>query len=292
MKRYLKSTFLILVLVLSSCSQREKRDVADTIVDDYGRTVLLHRSPTRIVSASPSITEIVCALGGQALLVGRTDFCTFPPSVESIASIGGISNLNIEAILARKPDLVLCGSMIPQKSVDQLERMGVPVVCVIEKPRFDGLYENISKIGHITGLDHAADSLNRLIKEKANTMSLDQSDSVARPTVYYVVGYGATGNFTAGGNTFIDDIIVFAGGKNLAHDISGWSYSVEALMQQNPDYIVVRREDSADFCRTNPYSRLDAVRKHHVIGIESSTLDIQVPRNIDAIDYLRKKIRP
>ena len=109
-------------------------------------------------------------------------------------------------------------------------------------------------------------------------------------TAYYVVGFGAGGNFTAGGNTFINDIIRMAGGRNIAEGIEGWSYSLEALMKEDPDYIIVRREDSAAFCDMKPYNRLSAVKNGHVIGIVSGTLDLQVPRNIDAILYLRKRM--
>ena len=79
-----------------------------------------------------------------------------------------------------------------------------------------------------------------------------------------------------------------AGGRNIAENIDGWSYSLEALMKEDPDYIVVRREDSAAFVDMKPYNTLGAVRKGNVIGIESGTLDLQVPRNIDAILYLRR----
>ena len=121
--------------------------------------------------------------------------------------------------------------------------------------------------------------------------TLTQSHDNALPKVYYVVGFGPTGNFTAGGNTFINDIIRMAGGRNIAEEVEGWNYSLEALMQENPDYIIVRREDSAAFCGMKPYNTLDAVRKGHVIGIVSGTLDLQVPRNIDAILYLRQRMK-
>lgn len=284
-----------LLLLFAACGRapRQNEATSDTIVDDYGRTVVLNGNASRIVSASPSITEIMYALGQSHRLVGRTDFCLYPPAADSIPSIGGISNLNTEAILALRPDLVITASMIPQRSVDQLEKMGVPVVCIIEKNHFEELYGNISRIGQILHCEAAADSLNASLRERVNAFVTDtatRTDSKI-PTVYYVVGFGATGNFTAGGNTYIDDIIQLAGGRNLAHDNTGWSYSLESLMQNDPDYIVVRREDSAAFCRTHPYSKLSAVRNGHVIGIESGTFDLQVPRNIDAIQYLRKRIQ-
>ena len=82
-----------------------------------------------------------------------------------------------------------------------------------------------------------------------------------------------------------------AGGRNIAEEVSGWSYSLEALMKEDPDYIIVRREDSAAFCSMKPYNALRAVRQGHVIGMESGTMDLQVPRNIDAILTLRHRMK-
>lgn len=258
--------------------------------DDYGNTVGVPAEPRRVVSLSPAVTEIVCALGRADLLVGRTDFCLYPPEVQSIESIGGISNLNVEKILSMNPDLVISGSMIPQKSAEHLMSLGVPMVCVIEKNRFEGLYENISKIGRLIGRPAAADSLVAALKSEMDddrAQHAGTSDSL-RPTVYYVVGFGAGGNFTAGGDTFINDLIAMAGGRNIAAGVKGWNYSLEALLDADPDYIIIRREDSASFCTTAPYTRLDAVRKGRVVAIESSTIDLQVPRNIDCVRRLRE----
>ena len=76
----------------------------------------------------------------------------------------------------------------------------------------------------------------------------------------------------------------------MAEDITGWSISLETLMDADPDYIIIRREDSAAFCRMSPYNRLTAVKKGKVIAMESGMIDLQVPRNIDAILMLRRRI--
>lgn len=316
-----KLPFLFLsLLLLISCDGNQRVDVSttDTVVDDYGRTVVVPAQPQRVVSLSPAVTEIIFALGAQDLLVGRTDFCVYPDLAADIPSIGGISNLNIEKILSLQPDLVISGSMVGKQVTDQMDQMGVPMVCVIEKPRFEALFDNIVAIGHLVGKEREADSLNALLHEKNSRIGLDTvfNESMKNirsikdngvkedltkainnlryteltPSVYYVVGFGAGGNFTAGGNTFINDIIRMAGGRNIAEDVEGWSYSLEALVKADPDYIIVRREDSAAFCTMNPYNTLDAVRSGHVIGIESGTFDLQVPRNIDAILYLRQRM--
>lgn len=275
-------------IVLTSCTHTVHQEAtADTVTDDYGRRVAVPSSPTRVVSCSPSVTEIIYALGAEELLVGRTDFCTYPAEVEGIPSIGGISNLNIERILSLQPDLIVSGSMVSKKFTDQLDEMGVPIVCVIEKPRFEALYDNIRAIGNLVGKEHEADSLNALLRDRVSQLP---TANCQLSTCYYVVGFGPAGNFTAGGNTFINDIIRMAGGRNIAEEVSGWSYSLEALVKEDPDYIIVRREDSAAFCAMKPYNTLRAVRQGHVIGIESGTLDLQVPRNIDAVLYLRQRM--
>lgn len=283
------------MLTLSACNTSASSNQEQTVAytDDYQHTVQVPVNPTRIVSTSPAVTEIIYALKAENLLIGRTDYCIYPPEAQSVPSIGGISNLNVEKIVSLNPDLVISGSMIPQKSSLQLEQMGVPIVCVIEKYRFDGLYENISKIGQLVGRTHEADSLVGLMKSQLQSLTQQLADGdTCRPSVYYVVGFGPSGNFTAGGNSFINDLINMAGGRNIAADITGWSYSLEALMQANPDYIIIRREDSAAFCRTNPYNRLDAVKQGRVIGLESGTIDLQVPRNLQAIRLLSQRLKP
>ena len=292
---------ILLLLLLAACghsgNQAGKQTSNDTVTDDYGRTVVVPAQPQRVVSLSPAVTEIIYALGAQEMLVGRTDFCEYPAEAQQLPSIGGISNLNIESILSLNPDLVISGSMVSKKVTDQMDAMGVPMVCVIEKPRFNALFDNISTIGRLVGKEHEADSLIENLELRIeNLISSTDSSQLSTPnsqlpTVYYVVGFGASGNFTAGGNTFINDIIRMAGGRNIAEDVEGWSYSLEALVKEDPDYIIVRREDSAAFCGMKPYNTLSAVRNGHVIGIVSGTLDLQVPRNIDAVLYLRQRMK-
>ena len=294
-----KALLLGIGLLVAACGGQQRHTaVSDTVTDDYGRTVVVPAQPQRVVSLSPAVTEIIYALGAEDILVGRTDFCEYPPEAQEIPSIGGISNLNIEKILSLHPDLVISGSMVGKKVTDQMDQMGVPMVCVIEKPRFEALYDNIAAIGKLVGKEHEADSLNVLMRERVNALVADTSETntitqshnnAITPKVYYVVGFGASGNFTAGGNTFINDIIRMAGGRNIAEDVEGWSYSLEALVKEDPDYIIVRREDSAAFCGMKPYYNLSAVKQGHVIGIVSGTLDLQVPRNIDAVLYLRQR---
>lgn len=282
---------LVLCIITSciiSCRNQEETTGDNVFTDDYGRAVTVPVHPQRIVSTSPAVTEIIYALGGASRLVGRTDFCTYPPEALEIESIGGISNLNIEKVISLKPDLVISGSMISKKITTQMEKLGVPTVCVIEKKNFDGLYENISKIGELIDRPEAADSLNR--KLRLRVAQLPHKDKTTHgQTAYYVVGYGKSGNFTAGGNSYINDILNMSGLKNVAEDLAGWEYGLEALIEADPDYIIIRKEDSLSFCQMEPYTMLKAVKNGKVIAIESGMIDIQTPRNLEAIELLTQK---
>ncbi|MBP5758513.1 MAG: ABC transporter substrate-binding protein [Bacteroidales bacterium] len=244
-------------------------------------------NPKRVVSVSPAVTEIIFALGADSVLVGRTDFCQYPAEALEIESIGGISNLNVEKVISLHPDLVISGSMVPQKAVEQINKAGVPLVCVIEKPSFEGLFGNISAIGKLVGSSETAERLNDSLRGEVENIHLDTNTTV--PTVYYVVGFGKGGNFTAGGNTFINDILKRAGCRNIAENIEGWEYSLESLLMADPDYILIRKEDAETFCHTDPYTKLSAVRNNKIIPLESAYLDLQVPRNIEGMLLIHKR---
>ena len=286
-------TLAALALTLACASPSQPPQGGDSTcayTDDYGTVATVPRHPRRIVSASPAVTETLFALGAQGQLAGRTDFCTYPPQASAIPSIGGISNLNVEKILSLKPDLVISGSMVPRQSVETLNALGCPMVCVIEQTHFDSLYSNIAKVGRLAGLPERADSLNRVLRARMDSvramLAASQRQGGRAPTVYYVVGFGKGGNFTAGGNTFINDIIRLAGGRNIAEGVTGWSYSIEALFKNDPDYVVIRAEDSAAFCAQAPYSQLRAVRQGHVVTVRDGLMDLQSPRNVDAVALL------
>jgi iron complex transport system substrate-binding protein len=112
-----------------------------------------------------------------------------------------------------------------------------------------------------------------------------------KPTVYYVVNFGAGGDFTAPGNSHINEIITLAGGRNIGDTLSTWNVSREYLFTQNPDLIFVRTEDFPFFIKTYPYTLLKAVKENRVYPIESGWMDVISPRNFLAIEEIGGKIR-
>lgn len=105
------------------------------ITDDRGATVTLAAPPARIVSLLPSLTETVCALGACDKLVGVDRFSNWPAQVNSLPRLGGIDDLQLEALLRLKPDVVLAS--VSHRMLDRLQAVGVPVVALKSETHAD-----------------------------------------------------------------------------------------------------------------------------------------------------------
>lgn len=206
-----------------------------TVEDFMGREIVIEKMPERIVSLSPSTTELLFALGVGDRVVGVTDFDNYPPQVKDIAKVGGFAGPNMEAIVAQKPDLVFASSLSGKDTVEALQQLEIPVL-VLEARTLDQIYRSIELIGRITGTVQSGEKIIREMKNKVSDIR-DRVSRYPKVKVFYLVDIN--GNFTAGKGTFIDELISLAGGVNVAGDVEGWvQYSVEKLLEDNPDVII------------------------------------------------------
>lgn len=281
--------FCIFFLFGCKSPKQTESDVFFEWKDSYNRHIELAKAPERIVSISPAITEVMYLVGAQNKLVGISDFCMYPPETAKITKIGGMHNINFEVLLSLHPDVVLIGSMISQKDVDAIEKMGIPVVCIVEEKSMEGMADMMEVIGRITQCEEKASSEASNWRDKIDGIRQENAqDSTTRKKVYYVVGFGDAGDFTAPKNTHINEIIELAGCENVGKKLSTWNISREVLFEANPDIILIRKEDKEAFCNQYPYTLLPAVKENRVYPIESGWIDIVSPRNIKAVDMIRK----
>jgi len=280
---------LFLILLFPTCHSpktNQQQEVFFTWEDSYHRPIELKEAPQRIVSISPAITEVMFLVGAQDKLVGISDFCKYPPETEKITKVGGMHNINFEVLLSLHPDVVLIGSMISQQDVDAIEKMGIPVVCIVEESSLEGMSEMMEVIGRITQCEEKGNAEAAQWREKIAERKAHAPAPGNRKCVYYVVGFGDGGDFTAPKNTHIQEIIELAGARNAGDSLTGWNISREYLFKVDPDIILVRREDSAAFVSRHPYTQLNAVKAGHVYGIESGWIDVVSLRNMNAVDYI------
>ncbi|MCK9338898.1 MAG: ABC transporter substrate-binding protein [Bacteroidales bacterium] len=285
-----RCSIVLLLFLLVSCSHKEQ-NVENCFYqgsDSYQRKVTLAKEPQRIVSFSPAITEIIFLLNANQKLVGISDFCNYPPETAKITKVGKLLNINVENLLSLHPDLILIGSVISKEDVAKIEQANIPVFSVKQESKIENLCQTIETVGILVNRQNEADSLIDIYRQKIATFKAQKQNSGKK--VYYVVGFGQTGDFTAPGNSYIHDIISLAGGDNIGKTLSTWNISREQLLQENPDYIFIREKDKAAFCKTYPYTELDAVKNKRVYAINSGWIDILSPRNFDAIEYIHRVI--
>jgi len=197
--------------------------------------------PERIVSMAPSITETIYALGLGEQLIGVTDYCMYPPEVETKERIGDLYHPNIERIIRLKPDLVI---MLPA-SIDSkslLEQLGI-ICLVVQQESVDDAAESMQQIGKACGVPDVA-AIHANILRMALRSPVNLTPDVARPRVLVVVGHEAGGSgfrqlYVAGKDGFYDRLLDLAGAEN-AYDgsIKYPQLSREGLLRLNPDLLI------------------------------------------------------
>lgn len=264
-----------------------------TITDSYGREVTIDKEPQRIISLAPNISEIVTALGLTDRLVGRTDFCDYPEELSSIPSVGNIDDPSIEKITELKPDLVIASSILKKESSQKMEELGIKLIIFKDETSFEGVYQIIESVGEVTNVREKAKEVTDSMKQKVQDVA-DRVKDREKPLVYYVVGFGQYGDFTAGKDTFIGQLLEMAGGTNAAGDIEGWQYSLEKLVEKNPDLLICSKyfDTKKGIEAANGYKDLKAVKEGKLYEIDNNMLDRHGPRLADGLVELAKIIHP
>lgn len=264
-----------------------------TITDSFGRKVTLDKKPERIVSLAPNITETVAALNASDRLVGRTDYCDFPENIKSVQSIGTLEQPNIEKIVDLKPDVVIASSLVSKDVVQKLEKLNVKVAVISGVESFDGVYQTIGNVAKLIGEDEAGAKIISDMKKKVTDIT-EKVKNAKKPKVYYVVGFGQSGDYTAGKGTFIDELIQMAGGTNAAGDVQGWKYSLEKLVENDPDIMICSKyfDSKKGIIAANGYKDLRAVKEGKLFEIDNNMLDRQGPRMADGLEAIAKIIHP
>ncbi len=260
--------------------------------DSYGRAVALDTAPQRIVSLSPAITEIFYMIGAEKKLVAVSDFCQYPPEATKLPSVGGMRNINMEALLEQHPDVLLIGSMVSQKDVEAIEKMNIPVVTIKEESNIEGMADMSEVIGQITECRERANEEAARWRERVAQLKQEKAAQKGNEkSVYYVVGFGDAGDFTAPKGSHIHEIIELAGCRNIGETVSNWNVSREFLFKSDPDIIIIRAEDCDAFKSQYPYTQLNAVKKGHIYPVESGWIDVVSTRNLKAIEFIQQKAR-
>ena len=229
---------LLLALALAVSMTAALAETATIAVTDmYGREITLSEPATRVVALTAADCEILCALGCEDALVGRGAYCDYPASILEVPVVESGAETNVEQIIALGPQVVLMSDMAQSvEQVEALENAGVQVV-VSNADDIEGTYAAIRMIGQLMGKDAEAEALIADMQQTFDDIAARSEDS--GKTVYFEVSPLAWGLWTAGANTFMDELATMCGLQNAFSDVDGWAaISEEQVLERNPDYIV------------------------------------------------------
>ncbi len=292
--KYFRTLFLLLYisLFLTGCGRMAVSNIPGRVFTDaLERNVPLPDHPERIVSLAPAVTEILYALNLEERIVGVTDYCNYPLQAAGVTRVGGYTNPNLERLCSLKPDLVLAMHGISKSVVGQIERAGLTVV-TLHPTDLEGLYNMIKDIGYITGNRVEAATLCISLQKRRQAVS-DMVAEAPHPSVFYVIWDEPL--FTAGSGTFINDIIIAAGGRNIAAGIKGYvQFSREQLLAKDPDIILYSDKIKLyeKMKRDRVWRRLKAVRSGCIYPLNEDIISRPGPRLLDSLEEVASLIHP
>ncbi|WP_105619554.1 ABC transporter substrate-binding protein [Vallitalea okinawensis] len=247
-------------------------------VETMGGQFTIEKEPMSIVSVAPNITEALYAIGAADKVIGRTSFCNYPAEVMGVPEIGSLMEPNIELIIELDPDIVIVSTHFSEEAANQLNNAGVQTIALYEPESFEGVYSIIEKLGLVTNRKIEAEAVVKGMQDSVEDTTSALANIEEKPSVYYVVSYGDMGDYTATGETFVSQMIELAGGNNVAKDATGWAYSAEKLVEDDPEIILIGEWMYEGFIATEPYTNLTAVKEGKVHIVNEDIINRQGPR--------------
>ncbi|MFT4812491.1 MAG: iron complex transport system substrate-binding protein [Marinoscillum sp.] len=239
------------------------------VIDDEGIEHNFDQPVKRIVSLMPHATELLFEVGAGEHIVGAVQYSDYPEAAKNIPRVGGYSALNIEAIVALQPDLLIAwpeGNR--SRELERLKALGLPIL--VSDPRtFEDIANALAVYGKITGKNSQAAMALAAFNEKLTYLrdTYSQQETIS---VFYQVWNAPL--MTQNGNTFISRAIELCGGNNIFSDLpmTNPQVSIESILVQNPQVIVASgmgqaRPEWLDEWRQ--YTTLQAVKKDHLFHI-------------------------
>lgn len=279
--------------------------------------------PERIVSLSPSNTEILFAVGSGPKVVGVTDYCNYPPEIDAriktnkIVRVGGYWNPSVKSIRKLKPDLVLVSTAqctvktnkcktdcsrrceLTTKVANRLKSQGLNVL-TLSSHSIEDVLDTITLVGKATGNTTKARDLVENLRRKIDKIVAHSKNSSHRPKVYFEVWNNPY--ISVNSKTWIGNLITLAGGTNVFGDaVSEWPIiQSEDIIQKNPDIMVfpvipdVPRfwGDFEAVKKRLGWKNITAIINSNLYEVQRDHISRPGPRLIKALEVLAEVINP
>ncbi len=286
--------YFSLLLLLASCTGKSTPEQKSVLTDDLERPVAVSPPVSRVLTLAPNLTEIVFAAGGGGKLVGVSTADDYPPEVQYLPRFQALP-LNIEAILALKPELVLATDQINRlEDAERLEELGIPVYFF----HFDELADisrAIRTVGTLLDTSLQADSAAQVFDMRLEAIR-QHTASLPHPRVLVLIGVETL--YAFGSPSYVHELIEVAGGQSVTRTFKRPNIVLndEFVIEVQPDVILIlskQPEDTQRLLNHHPaFSTLSAVHEGRVYTVPPDLVARPGPRLADGATYIARLLHP
>ncbi|MDR0378597.1 MAG: cobalamin-binding protein [Candidatus Accumulibacter sp.] len=258
------------------------------VVDDTGATVRLERPARRIITLAPHLAETLFAAGAGDRLVGTVDYSDYPEAARNVSRIGSYSRLDLETVVALKPDLIIAWQTgNAPASIDKLRNFGFPIY-VSQPDRLEDVAGEIERLGRLAGTPATADDAARQLNARLAGLRERYGNRPVVRTFYQIWKQPLS---TVGGKQIISSVIRLCGGENVFDDLETIApvVSVEAVLAADPEAIVASGMDEARPEWLDDWKRwptLTAVARGNLFFVPPELIQRHTPRLLDGAEQL------
>jgi iron complex transport system substrate-binding protein len=265
---------------------------AITVLDDDGKPVTVPKPAQRIVAMAPHVTELLFAAGGGAKIVGAVSYSDYPEAAKRIPNIGSNRQIDLERVIAMKPDLIVVwmhGSS--ERQVDELRKLGIPMFHS-EPRKLDDIAASLQKMGKLMATEAVAEPAAAALRKELATLTARYAN---RPPVRMFYQVWDKPLYTLNGAHIVSDAIRVCNGVNIFAPLKVTApiVSVEAVLQEDPEAIFSTGEGSQNDGGVNvwkPYANLTAVKRNNLFRIDGNLLNRAGPRMVAGTAALCEKL--
>ena len=258
------------------------------LTDDSGRSVALKQPARRIISLTPHMTELLFAAGAGEHVVGTVEYSNYPVEAQRIARIGDSAQLDLERIVALKPDLIVVWQYgNAQRQLDKLLRLGIPVY-YNEPRRLADIARAIEQLGRLAGTEMVAQPAARAFVARAAELRQRYAGR-AQVRVFYQIWDRPL--MTVNGDHLISDVMRLCGGRNVFAGLKLLTPEIttEAVLAADPEAIggvSAEAGQAEDLDQWKKWPRLKAVARNNLFAIHSDLISRNTPRVLDGAQQL------
>jgi iron complex transport system substrate-binding protein len=277
-----------IVSLLAAALLPAPSQAAVTATDDGGHVLTLTYPAKRIVSLAPHATELVFAAGAGSKLVGVSEFSDYPPLARSLPSIGSSMQLDVERIVALKPDLIIAWqSGNNARQVARLRKLGYAVY-ESEPQRLADIPRTLENLGALTGTGQGIVAA-RDFRERQQALRQRYAGKVPVRVFYQI---WPSPLMTLNDRHIVSDALALCGGVNVFGKLPQLAPTIsrEAVVAAKPDAIIASDERNESWDRWRALPQLTAVRLGNLYRIDGAVMNRAGPRMLDATDALCRQI--